>query len=189
MAQSVPIPAAEPTAPALAEPTASGAAQPALPKVIFLDVDGVLVTSRGLAGEGASDLLYFPGGPPFGIEPRCLAALAALVRRTGARLVLSSTWRDEAQCLGALRAALAHAGVGGALLGCTPTAGHASRGAEIVAWLRDNPHHRRFAILEDSPRHVASFAALPALRARYVQTDAREGLTEELAEAVANILA
>ena len=167
MAQSVPIPAAEPTVPALPEPTASGAAQPALPKVIFLDVDGVLVTSRGLAGEDST-------------------------RRTGARLVLSSTWRDEAQCpgyLGALRAALAHAGVGGALLGCTPTAGHASRGAEILAWLRDNPHHRRFAILEDSPRHVASFAALPALRARYVQTDAREGLTEELAEAVANILA
>ncbi len=90
--------AAEATAavPSAAAPTASDDSA-ALPKIIFLDVDGVLVTARGLLGEAApedaaaSGLLFFPGGPPFGMEARCLATLAALVARTGARLVVSST--------------------------------------------------------------------------------------------------
>jgi hypothetical protein len=178
---------------------AGAAALPAvsapLPKVIFLDVDGVLVTARGLLGEAGpedSSLLFFPGGPPCGMEARCLAALAALVTRTGARLVVSSTWRCEAQCPGylpALRAALALAGIGGAFLGCTPASGHRTRGDEIVAWLREHPHHPSFAILEDSDAHVASFAARVELRARYVQTTMAEGLTEELAAAVEAILA
>ncbi|HZC25018.1 MAG TPA: HAD domain-containing protein, partial [Candidatus Binatia bacterium] len=57
-------------------------------KLIFLDVDGTLVTKRtlaerlalGLAGQAVAD-------------PACVDALNQLIAETGARIVLSSSWR------------------------------------------------------------------------------------------------
>ena len=59
--------------------------------VVFLDIDGVLLPF----GEGAPACVA--DGDPARCFPRdCLAALARLLAASGARLVLSSTWRVDA---------------------------------------------------------------------------------------------
>ena len=55
-------------------------------KVIFLDIDGVLNCST------TED--HAPGGA-IGIERRCVKALRLIVEATGAKIVLTSTWKEE----------------------------------------------------------------------------------------------
>ncbi|MGL5436849.1 MAG: HAD domain-containing protein [Lachnospiraceae bacterium] len=52
-------------------------------KIIFLDVDGVL---NYIDCENSTEDLYF-------VEDRCMQLLKQLIERTGAKIVLSSTWR------------------------------------------------------------------------------------------------
>jgi hypothetical protein len=54
-------------------------------KVIFLDIDGVL----------NSDSTPNPRQFPYIVDDRLLARFKDLVRRTGAKVVLSSTWRVD----------------------------------------------------------------------------------------------
>lgn len=102
-------------------------------KVIFLDVDGVL--NNWYTEETA------PSGATF-VEDYLVKNLAAIVRQTGAKVVLSSSWRyewedTEEKCSPdfiALRDKLASYGV--ELLDKTPLIGNGiDRNAEIKAWL------------------------------------------------------
>jgi hypothetical protein len=139
---------------------------PALPcapctpsKVIFLDVDGVLVSSRGLTEsyEPGDPGLFYAAASGVPLERCALRSLAALVAQSGARIVVSSTWRLEADLLAHLRAALEEFGIGGALLGGTPSG--RNRGEEVEAWLAASaPAATSFVILEDSDRHIQCVA-------------------------------
>jgi hypothetical protein len=150
-----------------------------LPPLVFLDVDGVLVTTRCLVEEPSlSDpSVLYPPSFTTPLERACLVQLATLVRCSQCRIVLTSTWRNYPDMLSALKFALGQYGLLDALVGATPRA--KDRGAEVVAWLTANPHGPRFVILEDSQDHIASFIAAPALRKRYVQTIPLHGLTQD----------
>jgi hypothetical protein len=80
-----------------------GAMQP----VIFLDVDGVIVTTRLLLLDfepGEKDLIYLSDdGLPPPLDGHCVARLKALVKRSRARIVVTSTWRLEPEYLTALK--------------------------------------------------------------------------------------
>lgn len=145
-------------------------------RVIFLDVDGVLISEerfwRAQLAPGAP-LLY---------SPAALTALRSLAERSGARVVLTSSWRPAPGCAPAplwlqLQSVLAHNGTPAA--GATPflADGRRDRGEEIAAWLADHPAEG-FVILDDHDR----FSSQPALRHRLVRMNPRTGLTAQDAE-------
>lgn len=55
-------------------------------KVIFLDMDGVLCTPRASVASGDTGMMAY-------LDPIACLLLRKLVEKTGARLVISSTWR------------------------------------------------------------------------------------------------
>ncbi len=148
-------------------------------KVIFLDIDGVLVnTDALLAGRKLDGNVRF--------APECVRALNAITEATGAALVISSNWRRFNKDMFAI---LAENGVRGQIIGQTPDLGTVrrsgvvvtvDRGREILAWLS---LHRpeRFIILDDEDD-------MGDLLPRLVQTDYSTGLTESDAQRAIGLL-
>lgn len=155
-------------------------------KILFLDIDGVL-NHPGTYAQGAP-WRREAGQVRVPIAPECMAQLNRLVARTGAQIVISSSWRLFApwQDLGR---ALARAGLVGQVIGQTPDLindaawlqawcaregvpfayDRMQRGWEIAEWLRLRPQVTAFAILDD----VADMAHL---RDRLVLVDPTVGL-------------
>ncbi|MFS8068824.1 MAG: HAD domain-containing protein [Byssovorax sp.] len=155
-------------------------------KVIFLDIDGVLNSAA-----------FFASGPHgFGdIDPAPVARLEQLLARSGAQVVISSTWR-LAFSPAELRARLAAKGFTGEILGCTPEvptratsilgAFFFPRCAEIRAWLAAQAvPPERFVILDDAELEPAD---LVELQPCFVRTDPERGLQDGDVEAAVRIL-
>jgi len=140
-----------------------------LSPVIFLDCDGVLNSQRWYDQMGPP-----PNPPPAWVDPACVARLDALARETGARLVLSSSWRLILD-LPRVADILASCGLSVPLADATPDltreGPEADRWHEIARWLADHPEVTRWAILDDLP-----LAGVPD--GRLVQTDLAVGLTD-----------
>lgn len=151
-------------------------------KVIFLDFDGVLNSWAFARRTGAKGLL--------GLDPEAVTHLNAIVERTGADVVVSSSWRlihKRAK----LRGRLAEVGFKGRLRDVTPNLRTTliDRSDEIRAWL---DHHNvrasagfgeavsTFVILDDG-----GDADIPG---HFVRTTFEEGLTAEHVEAAVAIL-
>ena len=113
-------------------------------KILFLDIDGVL-NSRQYDRQKAQD--------DGNIDPTRLKLVAEILAQTGARVVLTSTWRlhwcpDGASTDGIgreLQAFFASHGV--ELYDKTPILG--DRAKEVGAWLDAHPEVTHFAILDD----------------------------------------
>jgi len=153
-------------------------------KIIFLDIDGVLVTRRFRERD--------PGKPL--ADPSCVAQLNRIVEATEARIVLSSSWRYHG--LHEMRMILGLWGVRGEMIDLTPDlnrepeAGAGSRncvpvprGREIAEWLRLNDHDgsATIVILDDD-------ADMEHLLPRLVKSDYAFGLTEAHAERAIEML-
>lgn len=144
-------------------------------KLIFLDLDGVLVTRR-----------------PGIMEDRLLSNLQTLVARTGAEIVLSSDWRRHPAARDEARRVLATVGL--KIIGCTPcmSAFLAQRPTEIMQWKKDftkrpgNDIVTNWVAIDDRPlleeRHGVH------LRGHFVQTHPLRGLTEQCVEECVKIL-
>jgi hypothetical protein len=131
------------------------------PPVIFADMDGVLATSSTAPAIER-------------LRPVCVRRFDGLVKRTGARVVISSTWRESCAPVH-LRAYLAHHGYTGGVDSVTPILKGHTRGAEIRAWL--DAHDAwgcPFVVLDDWP-----FCEFAGLLDRLVQTEYDAGLTDE----------
>ena len=151
--------------------------------VIFLDVDGVLATPcsrrlNRLLGRGPASLL---------LDPRAMRHLRWLVRRSGAAVVLSSTWRDglyleECRPLtDNLFRRLADNGT--PVFDAAPVLDSGDKGDEIAAWLAAHPC-RRFVILDDHD----CFGRRPALHCRWVRVPGRAGLRRRQAMQALRVL-
>lgn len=144
-------------------------------KVILLDIDGVL-NEDSTPTRTKSRMIF--------VDEEKLLRLKRIVETTGAKIVLSSTWRydrDDPSLSGdflELREAF-HA-VGLDFYGFTPVdAIGIRRGMEIRAWLGLHPEVTKFVILDDELFDYAERGLL----SRLVKTDfAYGGLTEELAQ-------
>lgn len=141
--------------------------------VIFLDIDGVLCTPLSVR---LNWLFRRPMERPF-FDPIALGLLSRLVRRTGARVVLSSSWRysfeDDDPFMQAIRDHFYRTlkANGTPVWDLAPILGR-SKGEEIAAWLEQHPG-AGFVILDDRPDE---FTGTPALKARLVEVDSMRGL-------------
>ena len=145
-------------------------------KLIFLDVDGVLNTNTTTKLLECCQELKF-------VDTRKVLRLRELVERTGAKIVLSSTWR-----FGALpnaffleREALRELVAEFRRLRCplwfdvTPYLPHAKRWQEINAWLITHDVED-FIILDDVGEELKPFAD------KLVLTNPNKGFTKERME-------
>lgn len=133
-------------------------------RVIFLDIDGVLNRCDTRSGQTPT-----PEEPlPIPIEPVCMARLNRLVEETGAKIVISSSWRMFA-CWQDLGPALVRHGLVAEVIGETPdlvndavwlahwrsregapfTYERMERGWEIREYLAAHPEVTGFVILDD----------------------------------------
>lgn len=168
-------------------------------KVVFLDVDGVLNSTAHLLSlkemapatseeEGTIFKVspYLVRGYPKdvllhdirSVDSKAVALLNNLLERSGAKVVISSSWRHLLP-LPAMQGILEHHGFKGEPLGMTPLqvtpppgCPEALRGHEIQAWLTEHPEIDRFVILDDDTDMVH-------LEDRLVRTEFAVGLTAE----------
>lgn len=111
--------------------------------LLFLDMDGVLVTSRSLKRYGKSR--------PF--DPIAAASMQKVLAQTDAKFVVSSNWRFVYRTVEAFDEMLTNEGFAkGSVVSMTPDLGRGidgiERGDEIMAWLERNPVEV-FAVVDD----------------------------------------
>lgn len=109
--------------------------------VIFLDVDGVLnsLSTPAWMGEDWDIPLARP-----------LQNLKYIVDKTGAKIIVDSSWRESAVAMRKLELALKVFEL--QIAGQTPFINF-DRPAEIRAWLAEHPEVERYVILEDDQFH------------------------------------
>jgi HAD domain in Swiss Army Knife RNA repair proteins len=133
-------------------------------KVIFLDIDGVLNCRK----------TPNPRKLPYIVDRNLLKRFVRLLDRTGAKVVLSSTWRyDPAGLFSAKYWGIPFVDV-------IPDMPKQPRCTEIRAWLRAHPRVNRFAVIDDDDDDLDK---LPLF-----QPSASIGLTQAICTAVANYL-
>lgn len=158
--------------------------------VVFLDIDGVCNHRRlyaELSGKrGQTE-------PADWLDPACVARVDALCARTGAVVVISSSWREYLQTHERVAEVLASRGLTARVVDGTPRlidmvalaaadpATAETRWTEVRAWLDAHPEVTRWVILDD-----CDWPGFPP--ARFVRTDIRVGITDDDAERAARVL-
>ena len=147
------------------------------PKVLFLDVDGVLNHARCKA--------RLPHDPRFrGIMRKKVEILNRILEQTDAAIVLSSSWRkpnNEREKKFLLEKGGIH-DIKRRYLGDTPilqpqhlSEVDAPREDEIAAWIKEHDFQGRFAIVDDLPD-------MGPLTKHFFRTSDVTGLTDEVAD-------
>jgi hypothetical protein len=128
-------------------------------KIVFLDFDGVLngIDSWSLSQQEYEAKRAGPEDEALGLlrlrlDPERVRILNDVLERTGAKVVLSTAWRNWPE-QDYVREKLDAAGFEGTIVGATPgwLGPGKRRGDEIQAWLDENQGEvEAFAILDDS---------------------------------------
>lgn len=152
-------------------------------KIIFTDVDGVLNCAKTTRRLKCWNCMPF-------VDARKVLRLRDIVERTGAQLVLSSSWRvgrhEKAMYLD--RMALIELEQEFKRLrcpvwiDCTPLIPFEDREVEVQKWLSQHPEVDKFVILDDV------WEEFPNMREHLVATTERDGLNKERAELVVKML-
>lgn len=167
-------------------------------KVIFLDMDGVLNTNRTiLLREKFVELDDIVIG--FNqLDKEAVAQLNRVTDETGAKIVISSSWRigcAKPERFNVLVKHLQEQGVKGQVIGRTPIdteyspktpAGYTlftalPRGKEIQLWLNANPGVEKFVIVDD-------MSDMEHLTNKLVMTAFEVGITKENADNMIELL-
>ena len=124
-------------------------------KALFLDCDGVINHHRVYA-----ECVKRPGQtkPEDWVDPVCVALVNEICARTGAVIVVSSSWRDYLNGWEGVRDVLAKRGLTAEVVGHTPTTAervkmgwhNGNRWSEIKHWLDGHPEVTHWAVLEDA---------------------------------------
>ncbi len=133
-------------------------------RIIFLDIDEVLNCKR----------TPNPRKLPYIVDPPLLERFTRVVERTGADVVLSSTWRYDPAGLFSAK----YWGV--PFVDFIPDMPHQPRRDEIMAWLKAHAEVSRFAVLDDEDDQLDE---LPLF-----QPSAATGLSEQMAEGLTGYL-
>lgn len=146
-------------------------------RVIFLDIDGCLNDSFTV--DRTPDGFY-------GIEAEKVERLNRIISATGAKVVVSSSWRIM-HTLPEIEEFLREKGFSGEIVGMTPVGKKApwesmrDRGDEILAWLMGNEAVESFVILDDADCD-------PFEEDRHVRTDWESGLDETVVARAIEVL-
>lgn len=158
------------------------------PPLLFLDIDGVL-NVRTKSGRDFTEL-----------QPHLLNSLRRVLRTTGAKVVLSSTWRLDSDLMDHIRSVLAKSGIEtSVIIGQTPDLkkpGQNSismRAEEIMQWLTMHDAARLYGpwvVVDDQdvPGAASSQGIADLMGQHFVQTDDKTGLEEEMADRVQGLL-
>lgn len=133
-------------------------------RAIFLDIDGVLNCKK----------TPNPRKFPYIVDDALVARFCHVLDATGAKVVLSSTWRYDPIGLLAAR----HFGI--PFVDITPDLPGESRFREVLLWLEQNPAVERFAIIDDEDDDLDE---LPLF-----QPSSSTGLTDKIARGVTSYL-
>lgn len=137
-------------------------------KIVFLDFDGVLNSRTWMMNNQhrvATNHMWLHET----VDELAVARVEIICKATGAKVVVSSTWR-RVHSLEKLRSILANHGFTGEVVGTTPTLGSA-RGNEIAQWLNTNGPIEGFVIIDDDSDMVH-------LSHKLVQTQFEFGLVD-----------
>lgn len=151
-------------------------------KLIFLDIDGVLNTGQHLAKlrinqQPCADHY----GPLF--DPNATDNLRKIVDATGAKIVITSSWR-YIHGLSGLRKMWAERNMPGTIHGVTPTDSFGSRGDEVKEYLTQISGNTppQYLILDDECEYVGD------LMKRLILTNPLTGITPSIATKAIKIL-
>ena len=136
-------------------------------KLIFLDVDGV-INNRATFQRSHHGFI--------GFDPFMVLLVHRIIEATGAKVVLSSSWRHGEESRKEVMGAVP-------FIDYTPSCCTGIRGAEIYAWMSRNIPHDikesvKYAILDDESD------MLLWQKDNFFQTTFDTGLTEEVAQKV-----
>ena len=152
--------------------------------VLFLDIDGPIRHEEFFK----KNMLELTAGNPDGLlrfDDCAIDNLNHIVEKTGAKVVISSSWRIGME-LGDLQNLFACNGFIGEVIGVTPIylesyTHEISRGKEIADWIKKNPVDN-YCIIDDSND------VLEEQEAHFVLVDDKHGITEDDAEKAVQIL-
>lgn len=156
---------------------------PSLASLLFLDFDGVLNSEAFLRSHAGGVVLVGKDWDSSShLDPERIAVLNRVIRKTGALIVISSSWRLM-HTPKQLAKMLFGAGLKGYIIGQTPDIPGAPRSHEIAAYLHTLAHHPWFAIVDDD--HDAGIG----YEKHFVQTSfSGGGLLDEHADRLIRIL-
>lgn len=137
-------------------------------RILFVDIDGVLNNEAFFAKRRTTE----PGNRRSdSIDPENVLNLRGLVMMTGAKIVISSSWRHGDDWLERLQDVFLRAGWSEPpIIGRTPALCNMPRGQEIQAWLEQHSAESYF-ILDDETD------MLPEQQERLLRCDPKTGLT------------
>lgn len=126
-------------------------------KIIFLDCDGVLNNKRYTEkcykkSINKKNTVYSGKNVPF--DPYNLKNLAKIVKKTGSKIVLSSTWRIYKSHLYVLEARLAEYGL--RIYDKTDNI-NMIKGAEITEWLKQHRDIENYVVIDDEEYNLSNF--------------------------------
>jgi hypothetical protein len=145
---------------------------------LFLDIDGVLNNFGSLQKLSPSSRFKRSKIP---LERDCIEELNRILSATGARVILSSGWK-ESRKLSELEKTLRASGFQGMLVDQTPSVKGATRGDEIRAWLEQNNSSSEAFVILDDRGDIKGFDDF------FVQTSFYKGLTPTEADRAIAIL-
>lgn len=151
-------------------------------RVLFLDFDGVLNSDPFLRAESKRARRREKGkrkanDPRTAIDPAAVAMVNTILERTGAKVVISSSWRVP-YSLDEIRGFLYARGFDGVVIDATPVIAGVPRGEEIAFWLHARGERmgvETFAILDDC-------TDMGRVQDRLIQTTWERGLEPEHVE-------
>ena len=153
-------------------------------KIIFLDIDGVLYTSDYYKSLVLGNRKY-RDKYGFLFDPECIKNFNDIIEETGAKVVISSTWRSAG--IEIMKDLFKHRGIKGDIIGLTPISTiddlFFNRGEEIEYWLSRNGLPNKFAVLDD-----CSLGDGYDQWAGFIQTKMSNGITEEIKNKTINYL-
>lgn len=150
-------------------------------KIIFLDIDGVLNSKQFLETLEYIDPFAYADSSKW-IDPKAVARVNRIIQETGARVVISSAWRETIK-KNRLQKILSRYGLQAVIYGLTPQIPDAVRGLEIDRWLIKHESEKidSFVILDDR-------SDMAHLTPYLVQTDWDDGLQDVDVEKAVGIL-
>jgi hypothetical protein len=118
-------------------------------KIIFLDIDGVLVTRNSIKYQ----YLNFPEEDDIRFSKKAVKNLNKLIRLTKAKIVISSTWR-LLHSLEDLKTIFKKQGLVGTIISTTSidkatVEEDIPRGQKITDWLEQNSEIEQYVIIDD----------------------------------------
>lgn len=157
-------------------------------KVIFLDIDGVL---------NSQDHVHKMNGlfddPANQIDPDAVVRLNRLTDQSGAKIVVSSTWRisfvrhNNGDVVQGMADCLKGYGVTGEVIGTTPIT-NGDRSAEIWDWIDNHKDIEQYVILDDDRLEAKQDSSDPVLDLHFVKTSWMHGLLDHHVDRALEIL-